>query len=35
MATPIKMVSITVHLTEFQAWHVAQWLKRVGFAEFR
>jgi hypothetical protein len=35
MATPIKTVSITVHLTDFDAWHLAQWLKRVGFSEFR
>jgi hypothetical protein len=35
MATPIKTVSITVHLTDFNAWHLAQWLKRVSFSEFR
>jgi hypothetical protein len=35
MATPIKTVSVTVDLTEFDAWHLAQWLKRVGFSEFR
>jgi len=35
MATPIKTVSITVNLTDFDAWHLAQWLKRVCFSDFR
>lgn len=30
-----KTVQLTVELTDAEAWHLAQFLKRVGFSEFR
>lgn len=29
-----KTVTLAVELTDAQAWHLAQFLKRVGFSEF-
>ncbi len=30
-----KPATLAVELTDAQAWHLAQFLKRVGFSEFR
>ena len=35
MPTPAKTITLAVDLTDAQAWTLAQFLKRVGFAEFR
>ena len=35
MSNPTKIISLAVDLTDDSAWHLAQFLKRVGFAEFR
>lgn len=30
-----KMIQLTAELTDSQAWNLAQFLKRVGFSDFR
>jgi hypothetical protein len=35
MTNPAKTVFLAVDLTDAQAWHLAQVLKRVGFSEFK
>ena len=35
MTETAKTVRLVVELTDAQAWHLAQFLKRVGFADFR
>jgi hypothetical protein len=35
MTGQAETVSITVELTDDQAWNLAQFLKRVGFSDFR
>jgi dissimilatory sulfite reductase (desulfoviridin) alpha/beta subunit len=35
MPKETKLILLAVELTDAQAWHLAQFLKRVGFAEFR
>ena len=35
MTETAKTVSLTVELTDAEAWNLAQFLKRVGFSDFR
>ena len=35
MTETAKTVRLVVELTDAQAWHLAQFLKRVGFSDFR
>ena len=35
MTETAKTVRLVVELTDAQAWHLAQFLKRVGFTDFR
>jgi hypothetical protein len=35
MTDQTKTVSLAVELTDAEAWNLAQFLKRVGFSEFR
>ena len=35
MTETAKTVSLTVELTDAEAWNLAQCLKRVGFSDFR
>ena len=35
MTDQTRRVSLAVELTDTQAWHLAQFLKRVGFSDFR
>lgn len=34
-STPTKPLRLTVELTDAEAWHLAQFLKRAGFSDFR
>ena len=35
MTETAKTIDLAVTLTDTQAWHLAQFLKRVGFSDFR
>ena len=35
MTDTAKTIDLAVTLTDAQAWHLAQFLKRVGFSDFR
>ena len=35
MTETAKTIDLAVTLTDAQAWHLAQFLKRVGFTDFR
>ena len=35
MTETAKTIDLAVTLTDAQAWHLAQFLKRVGFSDFR
>jgi hypothetical protein len=35
MSNQPKTISLTVELSDLEAWNLAQFLKRVGFSEFR
>lgn len=35
MTETAKTVTLTVELTDAEAWNLAQFLKRVGFSDFR
>lgn len=35
MQDATKTISLAIELTEDQAWNLAQFLKRVGFSDFR
>jgi hypothetical protein len=35
MTNPDRPVSLTVEFNADEAWHLAQFLKRVGFSDFR